>query len=80
MDGGEVRAVTSLRLYESTLAKLDEIGRRLGGQSRGMVVEVLVGLYGDQIGPDTPIPAKFLMSSRRTNQHTVNSQAKRRKK
>lgn len=64
-------------MFKATQEKLDEIGRRIGGQSRGMVVELLVALYGDQIGPDTPIPARLLMSdTRRTNKAAGNSQAK----
>jgi hypothetical protein len=64
------RANTGMRLMESSIAKLDGAGDRMGGKSRAFVVEVLIALYADKLTAETQIPVGFMPSGSRKARRT----------
>ena len=63
---GEVKRVnTGMRLLETTVAALDEAGKRMGGKSRAFVVEVLAALYAGQLDERTQVPVGMVPADTR---------------
>lgn len=74
------KLATSIKLSGEAMAKLDETGRRMGGFSRAVVIEVLLHYYADKLYPEMPIPANLLAHGRATNKGAENVQSAAKKK